>query len=437
MTIVQSVSGTTNGSASIAPSLTGVTAGNSLILLVSGSDITDTLPTDSQTWAKPTGAYDTFTGLLQAAVGVYWLQSANSGSHTVTWTGANSGKTNWSLIEYTPLTAVDVVGTGAHTNGTPTSLGASVTTTFATDAVFGVFCLSGYNGMANNAITDPPAGWTSIYAQQDTATNRGAEFCYKETSSAGSESATWNFTADSLSGDANSILVSFRRASGISLTGNAGTGSVGTVSPTASKALSGHAGTSSAGSVSPAVSKALTGNAGTGGVGTVAPSASKGITGNSSTGSVGSVAPAASVGLSGGSGTGSAGSVGPAVTVGLLGVSAASAVGTVAAVTGGVIQALTGVVGTGQPGSVGIDVVIGLTGVPATGLAGDVSLPSTGGGRDDSKAKVRKRVNELNKKILQAEAQEAEIAVTKAKSAPKSADQGHDEDEEEALMLLL
>jgi hypothetical protein len=62
----------------------------------------------------------------------------------------------------------------------------------------------------------------------------------------------------------------------------------------------------------------------------------------------------------------------------------------------------------------------------------------SGGGRDDAKKKIRKRVNELNKKILQAEAQEiAEIAVTQAKSAPKSADQGHDEDEEEALMLLL
>jgi len=62
-----------------------------------------------------------------------------------------------------------------------------------------------------------------------------------------------------------------------------------------------------------------------------------------------------------------------------------------------------------------------------------------GGGRDDEKKKVRKRVNDLNKKILQAsqEAQEITQAVTKAKSAPKSAEQGFDEDEDEALMLLL
>jgi hypothetical protein len=65
---------------------------------------------------------------------------------------------------------------------------------------------------------------------------------------------------------------------------------------------------------------------------------------------------------------------------------------------------------------------------------------SGGGGYDDAKKKIRKRVNELNQKILQAEAQEiTETAVTKANSVVKSAptEQGFDEDEEEALMLLL
>lgn len=66
----------------------------------------------------------------------------------------------------------------------------------------------------------------------------------------------------------------------------------------------------------------------------------------------------------------------------------------------------------------------------------------SGGGRDDSKKKIRKRVAELNRKILEAEAleeaQEIQNAVTKAKSkiAQVEPDQG-DEDEEEALMLLL
>jgi len=82
--------------------------------------------------------------------------------------------------------------------------------------------------------------------------------------------------------------------------------------------------------------------------------------------------------------------------------------------------------------------------VPAQGSSEvSATTPTTGGGGyDDAKKKIRKRVNELNKKILQAEvleeAQEAvQVAVTKAKSVKKSANQGYDEDEEEALMLLL
>ena len=83
------------------------------------------------------------------------------------------------------------------------------------------------------------------------------------------------------------------------------------------------------------------------------------------------------------------------------------------------------------------------TAVPAAGSSSvEATTPTTGGGIDGQKKKIRKRVNELNKKILEAEALEeaqeiTQTAVTKAKSAPKSADQGFDEDEEEALMLLL
>ena len=72
----------------------------------------------------------------------------------------------------------------------------------------------------------------------------------------------------------------------------------------------------------------------------------------------------------------------------------------------------------------------------------------SGGGRDDAKKKIRKRVAELNKKILESEAlkeaqETTQVAVTKAKSAPAipvsaQVEPDHwDEDDEEALMLLL
>ena len=75
--------------------------------------------------------------------------------------------------------------------------------------------------------------------------------------------------------------------------------------------------------------------------------------------------------------------------------------------------------------------------------AADVELEygRSGGGRDDQARKVRKRVAELNKRILEAEALEeaqeiAEKAVTQAK-ASKNANQEWDEDDEEVLLLML
>lgn len=71
----------------------------------------------------------------------------------------------------------------------------------------------------------------------------------------------------------------------------------------------------------------------------------------------------------------------------------------------------------------------------------EFSYSGRGGGGYEQARKVRKRVAELNRKILEKEALEeaqeiAQTAVTKA-SVQKSAIQGFDEDEEEALMLLL
>jgi hypothetical protein len=102
---------------------------------------------------------------------------------------------------------------------------------------------------------------------------------------------------------------------------------------------------------------------------------------------------------------------------------------------------LTGYAPTVAQASASTSIDVGAGVLTITGYAPDVVQSGGGGGRYDSRAKVRKRVNELNRRILEAEAleeaQQLTQAVTKAKSAPKSANQGLDEDEEEALMLLL
>lgn len=104
---------------------------------------------------------------------------------------------------------------------------------------------------------------------------------------------------------------------------------------------------------------------------------------------------------------------------------------------------ITGFAPTVTQASASIEVLPSVGALAITGYAPDV-VQSGAGGRDDDKKKIRKRVNELNKKILEAEALEeaqeiTQTAVTKAKGAPSvqvDSDQW-DEDEEEALMLLL
>lgn len=320
MPLVQSVTGTTNGGVSPTPSLTGVTAGNALILFVSGS-ISDAVPTEANgTWVKPTGGFDSFTGLLNSSVGCYWIQSAAAGTHALTWAG-NSDKSNWVLLEWTPLTAVDQAPSAVHTNGTPATLSSNILANAnANDVTFAWVCVAGYTGATNSAITDPPSGFTSLYAQQNTAANRGAEFCYQVTSATGNVQATWNFTADGVSGDVNSMIWSLQLgASGSSaaLTGNEGTGAVGTLAPAVAVALTNNVGTSSVGTVSSGadVSVALTGNAGTGDVGTVAPALALALTGD---GSVAGAAGSVAVLGAGGGGTGAGGLAG-GLAVGLSG----------------------------------------------------------------------------------------------------------------------
>lgn len=400
------------------------------------SSVLDVLTTDgldtAQPWTLSSGT------LTQADEIVFGFLGSDSGSSTSTFTEGSGmtklGEVTDSALYWTgALAYVVVAATTARTQSWTSSVAGSNSTQIV--ASFKAAAGGGPITAALTGVAGTGGVGTVVPSTSMVLTGNAGTGSVGTVSPAASKALTGNAGSGSIGTASPSVT--------IGLTGNQATGAVGTVSAgsDAIAALTGVTGTGLVGSVAPAASIQLSGIASTGAVGTVSPSTAKGVTGNAGTGSVGSVAPVASAGLSGASGAGSTGSVSGAVIVGLTGVSGTGAVGTVAPVTGGVIQALTGVEGTGQAGSVGIDVVIALTGVSAIGLAGDVSLPSTGGGRDDSKTKIRKRVNELNKKILQAEAEEAQeitqIAVTKAKSVKKNADQGFDEDEEEALMLLL
>ena len=205
--------------------------------------------------------------------------------------------------------------------------------------------------------------------------------------------------------DEDLIVASSSNNVTVSLSGNAGTGSPGTLTISNAVPLTGLSGTSSVGTVSPSLAALLTGLAGTGALGTLTPRLSVALTGFEATGAVGTVtAPGnITVSLSGISGTGSVGSVSPATNISLSsllatvgqgnltaafsftlnGLSATSGTGTLIAANS---VALAGNQATGSVGTVtfstSVPVTAALTGVEATGSVGSVSpafsVPITG-----------------------------------------------------------
>lgn len=395
MSLVQSVKANYNG-VTVTPGLTGVTGGNSLLFFSQGAHITDVVPTDSsgQTWTKL--HFDSFFGTQWCTVCCYYLLNANSGTHNLTWTGSSADWGSYELLEWTTLSAVDVVGTASHVNGTVSGLTpSSITTTNATDAVF-AYIASGYNGASNMGITDPPSGFTSIYANQDSTVSAPCEICYKETTATGSQSTSWSWT--SISTDAIGILVSFKKgASGppalTSVTSTAGIGSIN-LGVGVAKALTSLTTTGSPGAVGPNVTLALSGVSSTTSVGTMTPSGggSPVLSLVSATGSAGSVSPGVAAPLAGNSSTTSLSNVGAGVAPPLTAASSASAVGTVMAsiaaplagtvttgsagtVAPGLATALSAVSSSTSVGTTGVNVSVALTGVSSTCSVGIVRAP--------------------------------------------------------------
>lgn len=228
MAVVQKTSASVNAGTTLNPALTSVTSGNTLAYLVTGTTVTsDNTPTDSagQTWSK---AFYFVNSTCYVAC--YYLLNANAGTHTLSWSaGGASSFATYSLIEFPACTALDLAGTLGTANNAATTLSApSITTTNASDAVIVMLGADTSTGSANASITDPPTGYTSIFAQQNTAANAGAEFAYKEIGSTGSQAATWTFNADTSGSLYGAAAVAFKLgASGAALVGSGKTDATG------------------------------------------------------------------------------------------------------------------------------------------------------------------------------------------------------------------
>ena len=187
-----SVSSVVGGVAST-PSITGVTAGNTLICVLSMySSVTPTVtaPTDSsgQTWSILTqSAYQN-----PKKTAIFYLLNANAGTHSLSMpsqTGAQIAQ----VAEFKGLLAVGGTAVAAGSSSFTTSQSSGNYTPSQAKEV--VIAVCGIDSATNpETLTDPPTGWTSLGVQQNGATYSPAEFCYRETTTTTPVSATWSWT---------------------------------------------------------------------------------------------------------------------------------------------------------------------------------------------------------------------------------------------------
>jgi hypothetical protein len=207
--IQKSAGATTSGVTSQTATLTGVTAGNTLVFWTGGNAYSPApsstnVPADSQsqTWV----AVQASEFLATNAVGmVYYLTNALAGTHTATLTVGTGCFGSCGMFEISPVSGVDIIATPVASTGTviSTITANNMTTTGASDGILAFMVWNTLtNSVTTNTITDPPTGFTSLFAEQRTSAQNGLEFAYKDNVSAGVQTGptwSWNSTGSSTS----------------------------------------------------------------------------------------------------------------------------------------------------------------------------------------------------------------------------------------------
>ncbi len=186
ISFVQKAIAKNTGGTSVAVTLTGVSASNVLVLILTTNTAPSAVPTGFTLLYGPAGA-DSCYFYINAA------PSAGSNTATANFSGANySGA---SLCEISGLAANPLDVSVVNNGGVVTSISVvSGTLAQASEILLAAMTYGESGGVANAAITDPPAGFTSIFASQDTNTDQSGEHCYQIVSSASSVTATWSWT---------------------------------------------------------------------------------------------------------------------------------------------------------------------------------------------------------------------------------------------------
>lgn len=215
---VQSVIG--NGATLV---LNSVVVGNTLIYIDSylravSTGLAPATPADSNgTFAvAKAGTPAFFTGAPDDVGTAIWVeQNAAAGTHTVT-PEVESGHKG-TLVEFSGLLTSGVfdIATDAKTSdGTQTSqvTGTTGTTTQADELVIISLCLAASGGLANVALTDPVAGFTTLQISQNDASDIAMMHAFKVISATGTQSATFNWVDTEAAQASHAAIATFKAA---------------------------------------------------------------------------------------------------------------------------------------------------------------------------------------------------------------------------------
>lgn len=209
ITRVQTVAGLANGAGSGTATLSGVVAGNTIVVSVTcwqGTNGSSATPT-----GITTGGTGTFTKDVEAAsiqiggngwehvrTSIWRASNVSAGTHlvTVSWNGGTGTYGQFTVTEYSGLatsTPLDQSATGTGT-GTSPSVGPSGTTTQANELVVAMFGASSF-GTTNIGIDAATPGYTNIGIDQDSATVCAYASEFKTVAATGTQSCSWGTVA--------------------------------------------------------------------------------------------------------------------------------------------------------------------------------------------------------------------------------------------------
>lgn len=202
---------------SLSSSITGVTAGNLLLLVVSwansGSSTGPQLDATavSNGWKvgqNPTGTASTGHSGWFVGASIFYLPNTPSGTNAVNITFNNTSRLDTILAEfsgYATSSPLDKTATNNVANGTTVTV-TTAATTVATELVMAAVATTFEFGNGNEGITDPPTGYTTLNVNQDNNLACSFEMAYKEVVATGTQSATWSWNQ---SGEGVGVISTF------------------------------------------------------------------------------------------------------------------------------------------------------------------------------------------------------------------------------------